>query len=188
MPDLASPSNPSVHAEPAPIAGDGKLAELLAFLSDCGEAPVAFAYEGREAAAGLHVTEVKSGRFSGLDCGANPEQWTETFIQIWEAQGETGPLTARTFEKIMAKVAGDTGLDPESRLTFEANREGGVIGLYALDHAMLEQGCAVIALAPRRASCKPRDRWLADQRAAHEKAGASCCGPEAPLNNAACCN
>lgn len=185
MLDPARPPHPAVHADPAPIAGDGKLAKLLAFLADCGEAPVAFAYEGREAAAGLHVTEVKSGRFSGLDCGANPEQWTETFIQIWEAQGETGPLTARTFEKIMAKVAGDTGLDPESRLTFEANSEGGVIGLYALDRAVLDEGRAVIALSPRRASCKPRDRWLADPR---DASAAPCCGPGASSSQSSCCN
>lgn len=167
-------------AAAATRAGERELADFLAFLASCGAAPVVFAYRGREAAQGLHVTEVKSGRFASIDCGAMPEAWSETFIQIWEADGELGPLTASTFVKIMAKAARDSDLDPQSRLTFEANSDG-VIGVYALERAVLDNGRAHISLKPRRASCKPRDRWLAADR---EKASASCC---APKTSSSCC-
>jgi hypothetical protein len=174
---------PSASAAPG---DEGDLAAFLGFLAACGQAPVVFAYGGREADAGLHVTEVKGGRFASLDCGANPESWSETFIQIWEAEGETGPLTAATFVKIMKKVAREAGLDPASRLTFEANSDAGVIGLYALERATLAAGRALVTLAPRSASCKPRDRWLAE----HGRAGPADrrkCG-SAPASAKSCCS
>ena len=41
-----------------------------------------FQYEGRSIRSGYHITEVKSGSFVALDCGANPESWHELFVQL----------------------------------------------------------------------------------------------------------
>jgi hypothetical protein len=35
---------------------------------------------------GYHVTEVKAGQFAALACGANPESWTEIFVQLWDIE------------------------------------------------------------------------------------------------------
>ena len=63
---------------------DLKIGELLASIDGHGEKPLVFFYEGRPVKAGYHVTEVKAGHFSALDCGANPEAWSEIFIQLWD--------------------------------------------------------------------------------------------------------
>ena len=71
---LAAVSDPS----------DLRIGELLASIDGHGEKPLVFFYEGRPVKAGYHVTEVKAGQFSALDCGANPEAWSEIFIQLWD--------------------------------------------------------------------------------------------------------
>jgi hypothetical protein len=106
------------------------------------------------------VTEVKNGRFVSLDCGANPETWTETYVQVWDVPGEPEMMTVGKFLAIMDKVARDVGLDPASRLTFECGDDVGVIGLYAVDAVTLESDRVLVSLGPRYASCKPRDRWF----------------------------
>lgn len=47
-------------------------------MSDAAPAAMAaiqlvFEYDGKAVRSGYHVTEVKVGQFSALDCGANPE-------------------------------------------------------------------------------------------------------------------
>jgi hypothetical protein len=110
--------------------------------------PLVFSYAGRETRAGYHVTEVKAGRFSALDCGANPEAWTETFIQVWDVVGEPGSqmMTVGKFLAIMGKVTRDVGLDPGSRLTFECGDDLGVIASTA---------CRTISLEGRPCPCLP---------------------------------
>ncbi len=65
-----------------------------------------FFTEGRPVRPGYHVTEVKTGRFTAIDCGANPEAWTETFIQLWDVDdGDRTHMTAGKFVAIINKVA-----------------------------------------------------------------------------------
>ena len=66
------------------VSSDITLGQLLDGLAAAPEAPLAFLYEGQPVKAGYHVTEVKAGAFSALDCGANPEAWSEMFIQLWD--------------------------------------------------------------------------------------------------------
>jgi hypothetical protein len=143
---------------------DPSTGAFLDSLRAFGARSLVIVYAGRETRAGYHVTEIKTGRFSGLDCGANPEAWTETFIQVWDVPGEpqSRAMTVGKFLAIMDKVARDVGLDPASRLTFECGDDLGVIGLYAVDGIAAEQERVLVSLAPRHASCKPRDRWFED--------------------------
>jgi hypothetical protein len=146
---------------------------LLDALAPHRDKALTFFYDGREIQSGYHVTEVKSGRFDALDCGANPESWTETFIQLWDVPAEAGrsPMAVWKFLAIMKKVADEVPFDPESKLTFEvsdrdsAMRLCGFFGLDADEHTVR------ITLKRRPASCKPRDRWLENERGSK----ASCC-------------
>jgi hypothetical protein len=166
--------------------------------------PLVVAYAGRETRAGYHVTEVKAGRFSALDCGANPEAWTETFIQVWDVPGEpqSRMMTVGKFLAIMDKVARDVGLDPASRLTFECGDDLGMIGLYAVDSSAVEPERVLVSLTPRHASCKPRDRWFEDNgiekpvrltegdalaEKAIRDARFGCCSTGKSPSNAKCC-
>jgi hypothetical protein len=153
----------SAVALPLLIAGsEPTTGGLLDSLRSHRALPLVFAYADRRTRAGYHVTEVKSGRFAALDCGANPEAWTETFIQVWDVPGEPGSrmMSVGKFLAIMDKVARDVGFDSASRLTFECGDDLGVIGLYAVESISLDADGVLVSLSPRHASCKPRDRWF----------------------------
>ena len=72
------------------VSHDIDLGVLLAVLDAQPDLPLVFKYDGRDVKAGYHVTEVKSGRFDALDCGANPESWTEIFVQLWDVDEDPG--------------------------------------------------------------------------------------------------
>jgi hypothetical protein len=143
-----------------------------------------FEYDGRPVQTGYHVTEVKSGRFAALDCGASPESWTETFIQLWDVPAEPGRafMAVDKFLAIMSKVAAEVPFDPDAKLTFEVSDPGSAKQLFKAAAIEADAAMVRVTLAPRPASCKPRDRWL-DSGAA---APAPCCGP-AKAAAAQCC-
>lgn len=157
-------------------------ADLLGRLAAHAQKPLVFEYDGRAVQPGYHVTEVKAGTFASLDCGANPEQWQETIVQLWDI--EEGPdrswMPVGKFLAIMRKVAERVSFDPEAKLTFEVSDGVEAIRLFAA--ASVETGGDVVRvhLERRPASCKPRDRWL---EAPAPKTSA-CCGPSTP---AICC-
>lgn len=133
-----------------------------------------FVYDGRAIQSGYHVTEVKSGRFNALDCGANPEAWSETYIQLWDIPAEAGreTMTVWKFLAIMKKVADEVPFDPESKLTFEVSDTDSAMRLFGIAGVEVEGEVVRVSLKRRPASCKPRDRWL--EQGGETKA--KCCG------------
>lgn len=160
---------------------DISLGALLDTLSTAGNLPLVFHYDGRPLRAGYHVTEVKAGDFSALDCGANPEAWSEIFIQLLDV-AETAPthMPAARFSAIIRKVSDHVRLDGSARLTFEVSDGERPMSLYRAAAPALRDGALHIELSPRPASCKPRDRWLAGQQTSP-----NCCTP--PTTPQACC-
>ena len=156
--------------EGVPIGG------LLDFLAGHAEKPLVFTYDGRAVKPGYHVTEVKAGQFSALDCGANPEAWSEIFIQLWDVNEDAREhMRSGKFAAIIRKVAEHVGLDPVAKLTFEVSDGVAPMQLHKAAMPEVAGGQVLVELSPRAASCKPRDRWLA----AEQKASASCCGSAA---------
>ena len=166
MPDLGN----RIPLSPPP-AGEVSTGKLLRALAAHGDRRLVFSYEGRDVLPGYHVTEVKDGRFEGLDCGANPEAWRETFIQLWDVpeDGRTHMPAAR-FAAIMAKVAETVPFDADAKLTFEVSDGTAPIQLYRADSIAVAGDEIRVSLSRRPASCKPRDRWFEQQKAA-----SSCC-------------
>lgn len=159
------------------------IGELLDFLGDHKDKPLAFSYDGRTVKPGYHVTEVKAGAFSALDCGANPESWTEIFIQLWDVEeGERAHMPSGKFTAIIRKVTEHLALDPTAKLTFEVSDGLAPMQLHKASNPVIADGQVQVALSPRAASCKPRDRWLAEQT----KATTSCCG-QANAGGQLCC-
>lgn len=138
-----------------------------------------FIYGTRAVAPGYHVTEIKTGAMKSLDCGANPEAWAETIIQLWDVDGIPGEpesrMTIRKFLAIMGKFDRDVGLVADSTLTFEVSDPQSPLALYGVAGLDIGDDRVTVALAPRPASCKPRDRWLEQER--RETEAQSCCGP-----------
>ena len=153
---------------------DMTIGDLLGLLADHRDKPLVFSYDGRAVKPGYHVTEVKAGAFSALDCGANPESWTEIFIQLWDVEeGERTHMPSGKFAAIIRKVTEHLALDPTAKLTFEVSDGLAPMQLHKASSPAVSDGQVHVQLVPRAASCKPRDRWLAEQ----SQAAASCCAP-----------
>jgi hypothetical protein len=168
------PQSQSVSASPPCPAGEISAAALLQTLAQHAGKPLIFSYEGRDVLPGYHVTEVKTGAFQALDCGANHESWREIFIQLWDVPPEDGcgHLAVGKFLAIIRKVADAVPFDAAARLTFEVRDGRRAMQLYYASGITHGNDAVWIELTARPASCKPRDRWLAEQAAA-----SACCAP-----------
>lgn len=163
-------------------SSDITLGQLLDGLAAAPEAPLVFLYESQPVKAGYHVTEVKAGAFSALDCGANPEAWSEMFVQLWDIDDDgRSHMPAGKFSAIIRKVSDHVRLDPAAKLTFEVSDGSRPMALYYASSPRLADGRFEVALAARPSSCKPRDRWLAEQTTA----ASSCCAPATGISK--CC-
>ena len=152
---------------------DLTIGDLLGALADYKDMPLVFRYAGRPVKPGYHVTEVKAGQFSALDCEANPESWSEIFVQLWDVD-EGGPvhMPAGKFAAIIRKVSDHVALDQAAKLTFEVSDGVRPMELHRAAQPSLVGDVVEVELSPRPSSCKPRDRWLKEQAAV----SASCCG------------
>ena len=158
-----------------PGAAEISAASLLEDLSQHRAKSLIFHYEGRDVLPGYHVTEVKSGAFQALDCGANFESWHETFIQLWDVPPEDGRsfMSVARFLAIIGKVAASVSFDPDAKLTFEVSDGQRAIQIYRASSIEIATATVRVYLTQRPASCKPRDRWLAEQPVS--AATARCC-------------
>ena len=160
---------------------DVSLGELVAALAPNADLPLVFHYEGHPVLPGYHVTEVKAGQFSALDCGANPEAWSEIFVQLWDIdEGNRTHMTASKFLAIVRKVSDHVGLDDMARLTFEVSDGVRPMQLFCAATPVLRDGAIMVDMSARAASRKPRDRWLVEET----RKASSCC---APAQKASCC-
>jgi hypothetical protein len=171
---VKSPEMPA--ALPAPASDAYTLAELRAVLTPHAGLPLVFEYAGRKVQPGYHVTEVKSGSFSALDCGANPESWREAFIQLWDVSESRAHMPVGKFLSIIGKVLSEIDLDQDTRLTFEVSDGIRPIELYRALAIDVGGDSVNVTLGNLPASCKPRDRWLEGRSDILPKA---CCGPAA---------
>jgi hypothetical protein len=142
-----------------------------------------FHREEQDLKSGYHVTEVKTGAFQALDCGANFESWHETFIQLWDVppEDDRGVLPVAKFLAIIGKVAEAVPFDPQAKLTFELSDGKSAMQLYRASSIEIAGDTVRVELTQRPASCKPRDRWLEQQKKAQD----SCCAP--PAEAKSCC-
>ena len=154
--------------------------------------PLVFDYSGGRIGAGYHVTEVMASRVRGLDCGSNPEAWSETIVQLWDVAGapDGTHMTAGKFVGIVSKVASQLGLEDDARLVFECGTSTGPAAHYTLDHIRLEGDQVVAQLEPKRVSCKPQDRATlsAGLTMLEVSSGEGCCTPaSASSSGTTCC-
>ncbi len=173
-------------ARPLPTLPSTEIAaaDLLAQLAEHRGKRLTFRYEGRDVLPGYHVTEVKTGAFQALDCGANFESWHETFIQLWDVppEDDRGILPVAKFLAIIGKVMQAVPFDQNAKLTFEVSDGVRAMQLYRASAIEISGDIVRVELTQRPASCKPRDRWLEQQRTEQ----ASCCAPA--QGAARCCN
>ncbi|MBN8994367.1 MAG: hypothetical protein J0H63_09955 [Rhizobiales bacterium] len=155
------------------------VAEFLSALSGPAGRSLLFHWQGKPVRPGYHVTEIKQARVVGLDCGANVEAWTETFIQLFDVDSLPGEparqITTGKFLAILGKFRADVGLAEPSKLTFEVSEPDHPLGLFAVSDITEAEGIVQVSLEPRPASCKPRDRWLEPAVDKPVTSSSSCC-------------
>lgn len=185
MQDLSvHPISPLTHVA---LSAGATLGEMLAALNPEQATPLVFAWENQQTKHGYHITEIKTGRFSGLDCGANPESWTEVFVQLWNVDGDddSQTMTIGKARSILAVVEKKVGLEKAAKLSFEVSDGLTPIALYRPTAIRNEPDRTVVELSPMPSSCKPRDRWLAGTPTAADEAvlkksrkpASACCAP-----------
>jgi hypothetical protein len=185
---MQTQANPdSLDSHPWHRAGRASTAKLLAELVPHAGKALVFNYEGRDVQAGYHVTEVKDGRFASLDCGAAPETWRETVIQLWDIPAEPGrvPMSVGKFLAVMRKVAERLPFDEDAKLTFEVSDGVRPMQIFVPGDVAIGGDVVRVVLQAQPATCKPRDRLWLEQEAGKSSSGCGC----APAKNAdACCN
>ena len=164
----------SVDLTETPQAG-AFLDVLLPHASD----DLAFVYDGRRIRPGYHVTETKAASYQTLDCGGNPESWSEVIVQLWDVDGKPDQptMTVRKFTSIYRTSASRLPLDLNAPLVFECGPHDAAAGRYTATSIYSDDGGAVVVeLSPLATSCKPQDRWQEAERArTGAPPPASCC-------------
>jgi hypothetical protein len=150
--------------------------------------PLVFVYGGRTISAGYHVTEVKAAQLSSLDCGANPESWNETIIQLWDVDSGGGEhMKVGKFLGILSQVERRVAIDPEALLIFEAGDSANPMQVFTTGSIAVTSNQVEVTLAPRPATCKPRDRGLEKELATAKSVQPTACCSSRSSTKAACC-
>ena len=148
--------------------------EFIELLKQHDDKALVFEHKGRRIQPGYHVTEIKSASFRSLDCGARPQQWHETIVQLWDVQDEPerGHMPLRKFISIWRKVDEAVSLNGDAEIKFEWGDAETPSVHYIFAGARDEGDALIVLLEPVRATCKPRDEWWLAQQG-----GESCCSP-----------
>ena len=102
---MLSPDNQDFELAGNTLAEGITIGRLIEFLDKHKEQPLIFEHGGRAIRSSYHVTEVKAGAFSALDCEANPESWAEIFVQLWDVEErDRSHMSAGKFAAIIRKV------------------------------------------------------------------------------------
>jgi hypothetical protein len=159
---------------------DMSLAVLVHLLASHESKALLFSYEDRIIQSGYHITEVKAGNFATLDCGGNPDAWTETVLQVEDLPPIDGRqvMTSQKASLILSQVSRKLALDGKSRLTVEIGMPGEAMRVYDIAAPIVADDHVMLPLQPRAAICKPRHR-------ANQEAAQSCCQPRTEQQS--CC-
>ena len=138
-----------------------------------------FDYAGKRIQPGYHVTEIKASTFRSLDCGANPQQWNETIVQLWDVadEPERGYMPIAKFLGIWDMVNRDVGLEGTAEIKFEWGDAETPAVHYTLDTLREEENAVVLSLEPVRATCKPRDHMWMEKIDSLAQIVSTCCAP-----------
>lgn len=125
---------------------DISLGLFLGTLATAKDLPLVFHYDARSVKGRYHVTE--AGQFAALDCGANPERWTEIYVQLWDNdEGNRTHMLAGKFAAIISKVSEHVKFSGSAKLTFEVSDGVRPMQLYQAAYPSLRGDHVLIELA-----------------------------------------
>lgn len=138
-----------------------KTRELLSLLQENPNKNLLFEYKpGELVAANYHITEVKNVTIDAIDCGANPDFWKETVIQLWESPKEKGKrkyMSAYKALSILKKVDKIKPMERDVEVKFEySNASFHTAQLFVNDYQVTHDDL-IFKLGVEQTDCKAKE-------------------------------
>lgn len=154
--------------------------EFLSLLKQHQDKSLLFEYApGKLVGANYHITEVKNITVDSVDCGARPDYWQETVVQLWESPKEkdkTEFMSAYKALAILNKVDRIKPMVKDTEIKFEySNAEFHTAQLFVDDYT-LGSNYLTLKLSVQKTDCK-----------AKETCGVEIKSEDSQVEEAACC-
>ncbi|PIB37917.1 DUF6428 family protein [Maribacter sp. 4G9] len=138
-----------------------KTRKLLSLLQENPNKNLLFEYKSGElVAANYHITEVKNVTIDSIDCGANPDFWKETVIQLWESPKEKGKrkyMSAYKALSILKKVDKIKPMERDVEVKFEySNASFHTAQLFVNDYQVTHDDL-IFKLGVEQTDCKAKE-------------------------------
>jgi len=118
------------------------------------ERPLVFVTDDGPIGPGYHVTELKLARIVSIDCGARTSSWSETVLQLLDAQGRLH-MPVSKFASILAQSVRKVDGLGASPAFVEFGHHNAGMQIFQPEEPELIDGEVVLRLHPVRAQCKP---------------------------------
>lgn len=107
-----------------------------------------------------HITEVKNVTIDSVDCGANPDFWKETIIQLWESPMEKGKreyMSAYKALSILKKVDKVKPMERDVEVKFEySNQSFHTAQLFVNEYQIVGDNL-LLKLGVEQTDCKAKE-------------------------------
>lgn len=142
-----------------------KTLELLNLLQEHQDKSLLFEFEpGRYVATNYHITEIKNVMVDSVDCGARPDFWRETVIQLWESPEEKenhDHMKAYKALGILKKVDRIKTMDRNAVVRFEYGNDNFHTAQLFVNDVTFTNSRLIIKLATEKTDCKAKDVCVA---------------------------
>ena len=138
-----------------------KTHEFLSLLQENSQRKLVFEYKpGQLVAANYHITEVKNVTIDSIDCGANPDFWKETIIQLWESPMEKGKreyMSAYKALSILKKVDKVKPMEREVEVKFEYSNPNFHTAQLFVNDLEISGENLIVKLGIEKTDCKAKE-------------------------------
>lgn len=141
-------------------------------------APLIFRTDQGDVGAGYHVTEFKHSKITGIDCGAQISEWSETSVQILDGEGDAHMKVGKFAGILRQSLSHVAGLgEAPTRVEFAPGNDG--LRTYEIGDPEIQGGKVLVHMQEMNAVCKPAGNFagLCKPKPIAEKRAASreCC-------------
>jgi len=156
-----------------------KTNEFLSLLNEHSNKTLQFEYKsGKFVRSNYHITEIKNVTIDSIDCGAKPDFWKETIIQLWEDPTETDTEANMTSSKAMAilnKVDAIKPMEREVEIKFEYSNPNFHMAQLFVNDFEVTASQIIVKLGTEQTDCKAKDTCFAPAKVMETE---NSCSPE----------
>ncbi|RRQ49669.1 hypothetical protein DZC72_03500 [Maribacter algicola] len=138
-----------------------KTHEFLSFLQENPNKNLLFEYKpGELVGANYHITEVKNVTIDSIDCGANPDFWKETIIQLYESPLEKDKreyMSAYKALSILNKVDKIKPMERDVEVKFEYSNPNFHTAQLFVNDLEISGENLIVKLGVEKTDCKAKE-------------------------------